>query len=860
VPGPFTPTIPLQPKSRIATGVNNPTKEVFGYATSGSLADPTFGYPTWNFDLLSTVAFFALHAQYNGVLIADSDWSVFDSSTMTGLVNTAHAHGTRVVVTIVGPGDFTDQCDALYNADTTVLQLVNQVKAKGLDGVNIDYEGQIGTCINNNPALDQSNQTLLTNFARLMRAGLDGLGPGYYLSMATYSGSAAGTDGYFNIPNLNQYVDAFFVMAYDMDYANQDFPPLGCTGSLGLHCLSPVSPLGTYNYNDTVSMTQYSAVVGSGKVILGQPYYGRVACVASPVENASPISALTAVTYQEAIGVVSSPDVEAGTYAVHRDTNEPTGLDRWDTWYDLSLGCWREMYWEDYWAYGARYSLVNLMNLRGVGFWTLNYGGGAPELWDTIQNYFVKCAQGTIAANPATTVPAGSTVTFTAGSSGCLSPQYEFWIQYPNGAWYLTQGWGGPSFTWNTAGLAPGTYTVHSWANRTSSGWETYGSATITLTGCTTASLTPVNPTQPAGTVVNLTGTSGGGCPNPVYEFWIEYPDGKWHLQQGWGAATDNWDTTGLTPGVYVVHSWSNQQGAAQPWEAFGSTTVTLTGCTSASLSPSSTTQPSGSVIGLLASSAGGCPSPVYEYWVQYPGGSWHLAQPWGLAAFNWDTTGLVPGSYTVHAWANQQGAAPTLEAYASAAITLTGCSAAAISPSSTTQPAGSAVSLTASSTSCPNAQYEFWIQYPNGSWNLKQAWGAGTYTWDTTNLAPGAYTVHAWARNEGPTWEVVGSATVTLTGCTSASVTPPSGSAAAGATVSFSVSAATCPTPNYEFWLRDPSGTWHLVQPFGASNSWAWNTTGWAKGTYTLHVWANEQGADTTTFETIGSATFTLT
>ena len=32
---------------------------------------------------------------------------------------------------------------------------------------------------------------------------------------------------------------------------------------------------------------------------------------------------------------------------------------------------------------------MNQDNLRGVGFWTLNYGGGASELWNAIQSHFV---------------------------------------------------------------------------------------------------------------------------------------------------------------------------------------------------------------------------------------------------------------------------------------------------------------------------------------------------------------------------------------------------------------------------------------------------------------------------------------
>jgi len=858
VNAPRTASTPL--KSVSASSYNNfgLTREVFGYAYASSLGDSTVGYPSWNFDLLSTVAFFSIRVDYNGVLVADSNWTVWNSSTLAGLVSTAHQHGVKVVVTLTPVyTDLVDFCNMLYNDTTTVMQTVNQVQQKGVDGVNIDFEGQLGQCNPTNPGLTpMSDQALLTRFAKDMRAGLDSAKAGYYLSIATYSGSASGPDGFFNIPDLNQYVDAFFVMAYDMDYANQGSAPLNCSS----FCMAPVSPLANYYWNDTTSMSQYSAVVGPGKTILGQPYYGRVACVSSPVAHATATSNLTAATYLGAASVLSSSDVRPGSYTINRDANDPAGQDRWDTWYDTYFGCWREMYWSDTTTLGVRYDLINQNNLRGVGIWTLSYGGGASELWNALWTHFVLCTSGTLSSNPAPPAPAGSAIAFTAGSSGCLNPEYEFWVQYPNGTWNLKRGWGGPTFSWDTTGLAPGVYTVHAWANRSGGSWETYGSDTVTLTGCTSASLSAATVSQAAGSTVALTASSGGGCPTPVYEFWVQYPDGSWNLKQGWGAATFNWDTTGLAPGTYTIHAWANQQGAAQTLEVYASSTVTLTGCTSASLTPTNGTVPGGTVVNFTASGSGGCPNPVYEFWVQYPNGNWYLKQGWGGAAFNWDTTGLVPGTYTVHAWANSQGAAPTLEAYGSSTQTITGCSSASLSPSTASQLAGSTVALTATATGCVNPQFEFWVQYPNGTWNLKQGWGGATFNWDTTGLAPGTYTVHAWANRTGTAWEAIGSATITLTGCTSASVSPATGSSAAGTSVTFTVTPGGCTNAVYEFWLQDPSGTWHLKQPWGTANTWTWSTTGSAKGTYTIHVWTNAQGASTITYETIGAATYSLT
>jgi spore germination protein YaaH/uncharacterized protein (DUF2141 family) len=576
-----------------------PRREIFGYATAGSLADPTIGYPSWNFNLLSTIAFFSIHVTYNGVLVDDPDWRVFDSSTLTGLVNAAHAHGVKVVVsikTLYGPGDTIDFCDTLYNAQTTVDQIVNQVKLKGIDGVNIDYEGQLFSCTNNDPTLNTTSQVLMTQFAAKMRAGLDNYKKGLYLSIATYSGSALGNDGFFNIPNINQYVDSFFVMAYDMDEANQPYPPLNCAG----FCMNPVSPLANYYWNDTASMTAYSAVVGAGKTILGQPYYGRVACVASPVEHATSIGWWASASYTEAASVPSSPDVKPGTFATHRDSSDPAGLDRWDTWYDLKLGCWREMDWSDTSTLAVRYQMVNQMNLRGVGFWTLNYGGGSPELWAAIQTYFNGCYDVVVSTTPPTPSVVGTTVTVNA-SAGCpdASPLFHFSVLAPGATAYQTvQDYStSSSLTWNTNGLTTGTYRFSVWARDANSTgefgnsagtWDAYNNnTTYNLNACTGVNVS-VTPTSPVGTGKTVAVTAlASGCPdpNPIYHFGLLAPGASaYQLAQDYSASgTYTWNTTGLAPGTYRFSVWARDasssgayNNSAGAWDVYNNS-VTFT-------------------------------------------------------------------------------------------------------------------------------------------------------------------------------------------------------------------------------------------------------------------------------------------
>ena len=421
------------------------SREVFGFALASSLSDPTIGYSSWNFDLVSTVAFFGLHVDTTGQFVSDNGWTVWNSSALTSLVSIAHQHGVKVVLTTVLQ-DFSDgtpnMCAGLQHADATVARAVQEVKAKGVDGVNIDYEGLDGSCGMADPYWAQH---AMTAFVQKMRAGL---GSGYYLSVDTYASSAVDGYGFFDVVGMSTYADSFFVMAYDLEYSNYARPPASCSS----FCLGPTGPLAGYYYNDTAVSSQYVAAVGASKVILGVPYYGRKACVGAAVPNAYPTSSVVADSYLDASGEAAYYEVKPGSYAVHRDANSP-GTERWDTWYNTTLNCIRELYWDDAVSLGKKYDLVNTSGLRGVGLWNLNYGGGAPELWSALQTHFAGCSAAAVTASPASPQGAGAAVRFTGTSSGCPNPRYEFWmLGQGSTTWRIVQAYSSnAAFSWNSA-------------------------------------------------------------------------------------------------------------------------------------------------------------------------------------------------------------------------------------------------------------------------------------------------------------------------------------------------------------------------------------------------------------------------
>jgi spore germination protein YaaH len=372
-------TAPLTPIALAATSTPL-QREVFGFVNAGNLGSTSVGYTTWNFALLSTVAFFGLQVNSgDGALVqTNTGWAVYHSSTMTSFVSAAHSAGTKVIVSL-NLHDFSIDpnsqiCQGLQpdHAAVTIGQAVQQMAYAGIDGINIDYEGTSATCANG-----QGNRAELDQFAGNLRAAMP---KGSYLAIDTYSGSAEDNGEFFDIAGLQPSVDSFFVMAYDMDQSNYSEVPLSCTS----YCMNPVSPLNTYRFNATLSMSQYLKLVPKTKLILGQPLYGRRGCVATLTDAHQTATQVATPTYLFASTIPSQTGVS--NFAAHRDPGD--GVSEWDTWYDSDFACNREQYFDDTNSLGAKYDLINQDDLRGVGLFTLDYGGGASELWNELAAKF----------------------------------------------------------------------------------------------------------------------------------------------------------------------------------------------------------------------------------------------------------------------------------------------------------------------------------------------------------------------------------------------------------------------------------------------------------------------------------------
>jgi hypothetical protein len=187
--------------------------------------------------------------------------------------------------------------------------------------------------------------------------------------------------------------------------------------------------------------------------------------------------------------------------------------------------------------------------------------------------------------------------------------------------------------------------------------------ASVTYTSaCTSADISaaPASPSSP-GASVTLTGQSTN-CTSPEYKFWLLAPDSTtWVAQTGFSTTTTFvWNTTGDVPGVWQIGVWARQVGSTATYEAYAIRTYSLTisFCTSATITPSVASPQLAGVPVTFTATAAGCSSPLFEFW-ELPAGSstWVVVRAFSAGnTFVWTTTGLPNGPYRFGIWANQTG------------------------------------------------------------------------------------------------------------------------------------------------------------------------------------------------------------
>jgi spore germination protein YaaH len=326
--------------------------------------------PTLNYDILSTVAYFGVGVDGNGNLQkTGSNWSGWTSSWMTNVINNAHAHGTRVALTIEefawSDSELNEQVQLLGNAtnrNNAAAQITAAVVQRGADGVNLDFE-----------PIASSQEGDYRIFVQTLRADLDAQHAGYEL---TFCGT--GATGYYDVAGLTAAgaADAVFIMGYD--FRTGDSSQAGSIDPL-------TSPKPVYDLTSVVNAWKKRTSVS--KIILGLPYYG----IAWTTTTNAPYGTVVATS---CISPTSVFFAQAALLAAANGRNyDSIEQSAWTT-YQLTCPAgspqvWRELYYDDAQSLGVKYDMINYWNLRGMGIWALGYDAGHPEMANLIAAKFL---------------------------------------------------------------------------------------------------------------------------------------------------------------------------------------------------------------------------------------------------------------------------------------------------------------------------------------------------------------------------------------------------------------------------------------------------------------------------------------
>jgi hypothetical protein len=405
-----------------------------------------------------------------------------------------------------------------------------------------------------------------------------------------------------------------------------------------------------------------------------------------------------------------------------------------------------------------------------LGVWARQKGSGKSVEaygWTTYTLRVAGCLSAGLAPSVAPPQIRGSKVTFTASSTGCSSPQYQFRLLQPGGSWTVVQPYSAAT-TWlfDSSTYASGNLQVGVWVRQAGSAntFDTFFVSSYLVQDffasaywrhgvgrCVVSALNPsVASPLVAGASVTFT-PQQRGCTNQ-YQFWLLPPGGSWRVVQAYGVgSTWLWNTAGYSAGVYQVSVWEGSSTTPTAYESYAVTSFTLGAatCGSAGLSPSvNPPQTPGAAITFTASSTG-CPSPEYQFWLLPPGGAWTVKRAFGGATWRWDTAGLATGTYQLSVWARQSGSTAGYDAYfvGTYQLTVVACGPASIAASPTSpQATGAQITFSATSAGCSSPRYEFWELPPGGTWKLVQPYGTGmTFTWASTGAAAGDYDFAVW-------------------------------------------------------------------------------------------------------------------
>lgn len=301
---------------------------------------------------LTDVVLFSIGMRRNGSLRLDEPGArMILGPTGAAVIREAHARGIRVLVSFTSFGR--DRNSAFFAnqqaMDRFVAEAVQLVRARGLDGADLDVEQLDGEWF-------ASYATLVRSLVRALRAE----DPDARITVAT-NGASSGSR------MARRAIRAGADRAFLMGYAYRG-PTSRTTGT--------IAPLdrrdGGLDLRDSLELYR-ARDVPLDRVLVGLPLYGMTWATTGPEQNAR--RAPTSVSERGATTLFRNVGVGLPGGPVIADTDHQEASARL-AWFDPDRDSWFQTYYDTPATIRAKYLLAHEEGLAGIGLWTLGYDAG----------------------------------------------------------------------------------------------------------------------------------------------------------------------------------------------------------------------------------------------------------------------------------------------------------------------------------------------------------------------------------------------------------------------------------------------------------------------------------------------------
>lgn len=372
-------TTPLQSSAYYIEHKLNPRinlqKETIGFLPYWRIEDSRHT----RLDLITEINYFGLFVNDEGEFIkvvngetnpGKREW---DSQQIKDLITKSHIYGTKFTLSIVCQ-DNDDIGSILDNKEAQaklIANILNEVKSRDLDGINIDFE-YLGEP-------DEQYKQKFTAFSQKLSSNLHRVKPRAKLELSIMPRSARIPD-IFDFKALVPLYDNFIGMSYDFYGSNPEIA-------------GPIAPMTGFKENkyffDVTTMYQdLEKYIPKEKIVMGVPHYGWDFAVTD------------GKTIQSKTIPQDSPDGYAAvlSYATAREKKDlkktqcqfdDYAKEPW-CWYTDKAGVDHQVWFQDNKSIGIKYDFANSHDFAGIAIWTLGYDKDYPDLWDLMEQKFAQ--------------------------------------------------------------------------------------------------------------------------------------------------------------------------------------------------------------------------------------------------------------------------------------------------------------------------------------------------------------------------------------------------------------------------------------------------------------------------------------